>query len=607
MAIRTLTNSGINNTNISSKAFPAGFIPVTEPWVRNPSWPAISAEVGDNRAQGLYAVFPGDGVGNGGNFFALISIGAYTIDFGDGTVTNYSSLSSAYYEYDYNNAALDGTNAPVTLTDSGDLVTRTAHGYSDGMIVSFYNITTTTGIVEAQQYYVINSTANTFQISATEGGSAIALTNDGSATLLPYKIAVVTITPQAGLNITSFNIFTKHNQSGLGDGYSSGWLDIAIALPSCTSVNIGSASSPLRHLNLEQVTINQLGNITYFFLLFGGCNSLRNVDINYSVTSSVTNMGSMFSGCTSLTSVPLFDTASVTDMNSMFRNCNSLISVPLFNTASVTNMSSRFYGCYSLTSVPLFNTASVTNMSSIFYNCNSLISVPLFDTASVTSMFSMFFNCNSLTTVPLFNTSSVTNMGSMFSGCNSLTTVPLFDTASVTGMTYMFHSCYSLTSVPLFDTSSVLYMSNMLNACYSLTSVPLFNTSSVVFMNYMFQNCNSLTSVPLFVTSSVTNMSYMFQNCYSLTSVPALAVSSVSSSSNFNNMFSNCNSLSRIKATSFNYTFSVANNKLSSAALDEIYTNLPTVTGQTITVTGNYGTSGDDPTIATAKGWTVTG
>jgi surface protein len=96
----------------------------------------------------------------------------------------------------------------------------------------------------------------------------------------------------------------------------------------------------------------------------------------------------------------------------------------------------------------------------------------------------------------------------------------------------------------------------------------------------MFNGCNSLTSVPLFDTSSVTN---------------------------FANMFANCNSLARIEAKDFNFTFSVASCKLSAAALDEIYTNLPTVTGQTITVTGNYGIAGDDPTIATAKGWTVTG
>jgi hypothetical protein len=47
--------------------------------------------------------------------------------------------------------------------------------------------------------------------------------------------------------------------------------------------------------------------------------------------------------------------------------------------------------------------------------------------------------------------------------------------------------------------------------------------------------------------------------------------------------------------------------QLAAAQLDEIYTNLPTVTSKTITVSGNWGTAGDTPTIATAKGWTVTG
>lgn len=55
------------------------------------------------------------------------------------------------------------------------------------------------------------------------------------------------------------------------------------------------------------------------------------------------------------------------------------------------------------------------------------------------------------------------------------------------------------------------------------------------------------------------------------------------------------------------FTFSVANAKMSASALNEMYSILPTVTGQTVTVTGNYGVSGDDPTIATSRGWTVVG
>jgi hypothetical protein len=46
----------------------------------------------------------------------------------------------------------------------------------------------------------------------------------------------------------------------------------------------------------------------------------------------------------------------------------------------------------------------------------------------------------------------------------------------------------------------------------------------------------------------------------------------------------------------------------SSASLNYIYQSLATNgSGKTINVTDNYGVTGDDPTIATNKGWTVTG
>jgi surface protein len=556
--------------------------PAPVEWVRNPSWPACEADAGDNKIVGLYAVWPGDGVGNGGNFFAMTISGDYTIDFGDGTTTNFTSGSTAYYEFDYNNANLAGTDAPVTFTASTDTVNRTAHGYSNGMIVRFYNIATTTGLDQGQTYYVINAADDSFQVSLTEGGSAVSLTNDGSASLLPYKIATVTITPQDANDLTNVNFFVKHNQTGLVNGYSTGWLDIAIAAPNCTALTIGSSATTVRYGYLERVRLNQIGSITTFERLFQFCRSLQSVVIADTITA-VTNTSNMFNGCSALTSAPLFDTALVTNMSFMFSGCPSLTSVPLFDTALVTNTSNMFNGCSALTSVPLFDTASVTDMSFMFSGCPSLTSVPLFDTASVT------------------------NMSRMFSNCTSLISVPLFDTASVTDTSFMLSSCSSLTSVPLFNTASVANMSFMLGFCSSLASVPLFNTASVTNMSNMFNTCSSLTSVPLFNTALVTNMGSMFSNCSSLTSVPALVTTAVTAATGFSSIFNGCNSLARIEASDFRFTFSVANCKLSAAALDEIYTNLPTVSGQTITVSGNYGIAGDDPTIATAKGWTVTG
>jgi len=92
-----------------------------------------------------------------------------------------------------------GTGTPsttaiaVTMTDVGDTVNLTAHGLSNGDEVSFATIVTTTGIVINTIYFVVGATANTFQVSLTSGGAAIALTTNGSGTVR-YKATVTAIT-----------------------------------------------------------------------------------------------------------------------------------------------------------------------------------------------------------------------------------------------------------------------------------------------------------------------------------------------------------------------------------------------------------------------------
>ena len=610
MSIRSVSATpATSNSGLGPRSFGTSAVTVTEPWVRNPQWltlPTVSAA--EQKVVGLYRI------DENSNFLAFNCSGNYTVDWGDGTTENFSSGVAAYHEYDYTNAAFDGT-----LTDDG------------------------------------------------------------------YKQTIVTITPQAGQNLTSFSSNIIHNQSGLIAGHSTGLLDLIISLPNGTSITLATGQNIVIERYCEQVTILSYGG-TSLYQLFYQKTFLKSVNISYDVTAAVTSMTQMFSNCFSLQTVPLFNTANVTSMGSTFSACNSLQTVPLFNTAkvidmssmflscfslqtvplfntakvtnmsqmfsscdslkavplfnttNVTNMGNMFNGCRSLKTVPLFNTAKVTNMSSMFYNgtaletvplfntanvntmasmfvsCDSLETVPLFNTTNVTSMATMFFSCTALETVPLFNTANVTNMYQTFAGCRSLKTVPLFNTANVTIMNDMFYSSKSLETVPLFNTANVINMSQMFVGCTSLKTVPLFNTANVTNMTNMFFSCTSLQSVPLFNTANVTLMTSMFHRCSSLQTVPAFnAGASITSSSGYTSMFGSTGtynspvSLSKIEATGFKYTFSVANCKLSSTALNELYTNLATVTGQTITVTGNYGVAGDDPTIATAKGWTVTG
>ncbi len=119
-------------------------------WVRNPAWPAIPTVLAsEQKIVGLYAVWPGDGAGNGANFFAFNGQGAYTINFGDGTTTNFASNTQANYEFNFNNAALAGTNRPVTFTASTNTVNLAGHGFNAGTALPFYGIVTTTGLIEA--------------------------------------------------------------------------------------------------------------------------------------------------------------------------------------------------------------------------------------------------------------------------------------------------------------------------------------------------------------------------------------------------------------------------------------------------------------------------
>ncbi len=99
------------------------------------------------------------------------------------------------------------------------------------------------------------------------------------------------------------------------------------------------------------------------------------------------------------------------------------------NTSAVTDMSSMFYGCSGLKALNLssFNTSAVTDMKHMFYRCSGLkeLNLSSFNTSAVMDMSFMFNSCSSLTELNLssFNTSEVTKMGSMFAWCSNLTTI----------------------------------------------------------------------------------------------------------------------------------------------------------------------------------------
>ena len=140
----------------------------------------------------------------------------------------------------------------------------------------------------------------------------------------------------------------------------------------------------------------------------------------YDVYKSGTSLDSLLYKSTNVVELLGVNTTGITNMKQMFDGCTSLTSVPLFDTSNVTNMHGMFGDCTSLTSVPLFDTSNASDTGGMFSKCSSLIDVPLFDTSNVTDMSYMFSLCNSITIVPLFNTSKVTNMSGMFAHCRNV-------------------------------------------------------------------------------------------------------------------------------------------------------------------------------------------
>ena len=116
-----------------------------------------------------------------------------------------------------------------------------------------------------------------------------------------------------------------------------------------------------------------------------------------------------------------------------FGNLKQIEGIENLNTTNVTEMASMFYGCSQLTSLDVthFNTENVVHMENMFINCSSLASLDVthFNTENVANMRSMFDGCSSLTSLDVtnFNTENVVWIMKIFKGCSALTTIYVSD------------------------------------------------------------------------------------------------------------------------------------------------------------------------------------
>ena len=292
------------------------------------------------------------------------------------------------------------------------------------------------------------------------------------------------------------------------------------------------------------------------------CSNEQLLEVVQFGTVAWTSMYRTFSGCIQMTfaaNIDVPDLSKVTNMESMFSGCTSF-NKPLneWNVGKVTNMESMFQVCTSFNQ-PLdkWDVSKVTSMDEMFRDCTSF-NQPLdkWDVSKVTSMNEMFYGCTSFNQ-PLneWKVGEVTGMRYMFAGCTSFNQ-PLdkWDVSKVTGMVEMFRGCTSFNqSLDKWDVSKVTSMGGMFQGCTSFNQ-PLdrWDVSKVTSMGYMFAGCTSFNQ-PLneWNVGEVTNMDHLFSDCRAFNQ--SLSKWDVSKVEDMDRLFSNCVSLNQPMG---NWTFS---------------------------------------------------
>ena len=462
---------------------------------------------------------------------------------------------------------------------------------------------------------------------------------DGTLTTRGYKQAIITITPQAGQNLTLARLHIKHNQVGLVNNYSHPWLDIKISAPNITVFEVGAAPTTQAYPRmLEQfdwIGTNLLNGCNSMFANAVSLKKVKNLQTNTSVafqnmfqncfeleevpflnTSNGTQFVIMFQNCYKLKSVPLFDTSKGTNFANMFENCVSIIKFPNFNCILGTSFTNMFNGCRSMLRSPELNLSPTLtkNFTNMFSNCVSMIEFTNINTGNGSNYNVMFQNCHSLRVIPAtINTTTTSNnvsFNGMFQNCYEIETAPNIDFSKGGLCSSIFASCWSISEFPAYNFSSATILTSAFSGCVSLKRLPVMTIGTgITSFNNCFSSCISLEEAPIWNLQNATDVTNMFNGCSSLRKVPTYNLSTVNTASA--SMFDGCRSLSKSSVTGMRYTHSYLNCKLSRTELVTIFNNLGTAVGaQTITITGNYGAStltAGERAIATGKGWTISG
>ena len=477
-------------------------------------------------------------------------------------------------------AAIEGGgDVPDTYTRPSNWRTMPTVSASEQKIVGLFYVKDL-GDINTELVFSVNgaytvdwgdSTSNNYADGAKASHSYSYASIDNSYIVEPgIKQVIVTITPQAGQNLTTF-VATNY-YDGITFYLNTNWLEFIISMPNSASIQFGSTSyinSSIKSIKILSIKDNTL-------LSFRSLTSVEQIDIPSTFIAPASLEG-LFRGCNSLKVVTLFNTVNVYTIDFMFEQCRSIKSIPEYNFLKVNSAVSAFYSCVSLESFNHTNLPELIYANYMFSYCLSLKSIAACNTPKLNAMSNTFFHCESLREMPLWNTGLVTNMGNCWSYCYSMKKVAELDFSKVTTMQSnydgLFRDCTSLDKLP----ESLKYLPVGLTA-------PLGS----------FNGCNSISYIPEFVNTSQWTQIHtpiynvgIFHNLYSVNEFPALNLTNVTSGGYIGG---NNYNLLRSKLYNVKVSHTYANSRLDQIAINEVIENLGTPSAsQTLTISSTPG------------------
>lgn len=473
-----------------------------------------------------------------------------------------------------------------------------------------------TNILQAQDFitkwkFDNATTALMLGVQTTAAGASYTWTaspsgNNGSGTITKVTAGVLTI---SGLNIVAGDTMT-----------------LSISPTHLRRVYFDYTTNRINLIDVAQWGAVQWSSMESGF---NGCGNLNISASDVPNLSDVTNMGSMFSGCTKLnspTNINTWNVSNAQNMSSLFFNC-PVFNQPIgsWNTGNVTNMSSMFCRA-KLFNQPIgtWNTSNVRDMSFMFQIAEKFNQpIGTWNTGSVTNMASLFnFSYDFDQPLNSWNTENVTNMSRMFSVAKVFNQ-PLdnWNTGNVTTMVAMFGGAYMFNQpIGNWNTGNVKEIGDMFNEATSFNQpIESWDMSQVTYSAGMFAFAAGFNQ-PLndWDMSAATNIGYMF--AYATSFNQPLNNWNISNATLTNGLFWN--------ATSFNQNIGdwTLNSDINlsyflrfcgmdycnySATLKGWAANNPTVTGRTLDANGLQYTSevGNNERAALVNnlGWTIDG